>query len=83
LTFCSKGETALQYAENQKNHNIIKLLQAQADKESKKKLLTHTDLKLDNFVDVVHAMAQPDTGVDVKDRKGFFITYENSFLGIF
>lgn len=75
------GSTAYYYAENANAGAIVKILDERIEKDRKKNLVTHKDLKMDNYKEVVSLMKDPDSGVQLKDRKQLFITHRNCCSG--
>lgn len=77
----SKGESALFYAEKAGFEKIIKLVSDKKD-NTKKALITHQNVKLENYADVVKLAQHPEYGLALKDRRHFFIMHNKSFLGM-
>jgi len=77
----AKGETAEFYASKLGNETIVKLLQEKGKENNKKSLITHSSVKLEIYSDVIALMKHPDYGVTLKDKKSFFVTHHNCFLG--
>jgi len=78
-----KGETALFYAEKCGHQEIEKILQQHLEKEQQlqKRLMTHDNVKLDNYFDIITIMSDSEFGIPLKDRVVFFFTHKKCFIG--
>jgi len=47
----------------------------------KKPLKTHENVSLDDYLAVTTLLKHPDHGIQLKHRRGFFVTYHSSFDG--
>jgi len=77
----NKKETALFYAEKGGYTNIVKYLHDKHEAEQKKTLITHQNVKTDNYAEIVSIMRDSESAVAQKDKKSFFITYKRVMLG--
>jgi len=77
----NKKETALYYAEKGGYTQIVKLLHSKQEQEAKKTLITHQNVKVDNYAEVTSIMRDSEAAVEQKDKKSFFITYKRVMLG--
>lgn len=77
--FASRGETAMFYAEANGFENVVMILKRQIEKKRTQPLTNN--LKAENYTDVISAMKAQDSGVPLKTKKFFLITYSHVFEG--
>eukprot|EP01114_Cavostelium_apophysatum_P012722 TRINITY_DN2910_c0_g1_i1.p1 TRINITY_DN2910_c0_g1~~TRINITY_DN2910_c0_g1_i1.p1 ORF type:complete len:655 (-),score=195.25 TRINITY_DN2910_c0_g1_i1:52-2016(-) len=75
-----KGESALFYSEKAGPSSVIKIMQDAVRESQKKTLITHQNVKLEAYADVVNVMKGPE-GIPLRDRSYFFITHHRCFQG--